>query len=157
LRASFQGRAGQKFGIDVAGSASNVSLAQFCLALGFREPITGAVRASKFTFRGNPGEFLDGTASLWIELTNFAWRARRADNVMLGATYYNRRLEVDQLYVRQRENELTVNGELAWPEGTERLGAAAVPRTIKRCHSGSERLCAISRRDYRRLQRRSLR
>ena len=117
LRASFQGRAGQKFGIDVAGSASNVSLAQFCLALGFREPITGAVRASKFTFRGNPGEFLDGTASLWIELTNFAWRARRADNVMLGATYYNRRLEVDQLYVRQRENELTVNGELAWPEG----------------------------------------
>jgi hypothetical protein len=117
LRASFQGRAGEKFGIDIAGSAANVSLTQFCLALGFREPITGAVRASKFTFRGNPGEFLDGTASLWIELTNFAWRARRADNVMLGATYYNRRLEVDQLYVRQRQNELTVNGELAWPKG----------------------------------------
>jgi hypothetical protein len=35
---------------------------------------------------------------------------------MLGATYYNRRLEVDQLYVRQRQNELTVNGELAWPK-----------------------------------------
>jgi hypothetical protein len=35
---------------------------------------------------------------------------------MLGATYYDRRLEVDQLYVRQRHNELTVNGELLWPK-----------------------------------------
>ena len=116
LRASLQGRAGEKFGIDVAGSAANISLAQFSRAVGFLEPITGAVRASKFTFRGNPGEFLDGTASIWVELTDFVWRARQADNVMLGATYYDRRLEVDQLYVRQRHNELTVNGELLWPK-----------------------------------------
>ena len=116
LRASFEGRAGEKFEINVAGSASHVSLAQFSRAVGFLEPITGAVRASKFTFRGNPGEFLDATASIWMEATDFAWRARRADNVMLGATYYDRRLEVDQLYVRQRQNELTVNGELLWPK-----------------------------------------
>ena len=116
LRASFQGRASEKFVLDVAGSAANISLAQFSQAVGFLEPITGAVRASKFTFRGNPGEFLDATASLWIELSDFAWRTRRADNVMLGATYYDRRLEVDQLYVRQRQNELTVNGELLWPK-----------------------------------------
>ena len=117
LRASFQGRAGEKkFAVDVAGSAANISLAQFSQAIGFLEPITGAVRASKFTFRGSPGESLDATASVWIELTDFAWRARRAENVMLGATYYDRRLEVDQLYVRQRHNELTVNGELLWPK-----------------------------------------
>jgi hypothetical protein len=115
LRASFQGRAGTKFSIDLAGSAANVSLAQISRAMGFLEPITGSVRASKFTFRGNPGEFLDATASIWMEATDFAWRARRADSVMLGATYYDRRLELDQLYVRQRENELTVNGELLWP------------------------------------------
>jgi hypothetical protein len=116
LRASFQGRAGEKFSIDLAGSASNISLAQISGAMGFLEPVTGAVRASKFTFRGNPGEFLDATASIWMEATDFAWRARRADSVMLGATYYDRRLEVDQLYVRQRENELTVNGALLWPK-----------------------------------------
>jgi hypothetical protein len=116
LRASFEGRAGEKFGVDVAGSASNISLAQFSRAVGFLEPVTGSVRASKFTFRGNPGEFLDATASIWMEATDFVWRARRADNVMLGATYYDRRLEVDQLYVRQRQNELTVNGELLWPK-----------------------------------------
>ena len=116
LRASFQGRAEKKFAIDLAGSAVNISLAQISSALGFLEPITGSVRASKFTFRGNPGEFLDATASVWIELADFAWRARRADTVMLGATYYDRRLEVDQLYVRQHRNELTLNGELLWPK-----------------------------------------
>ena len=116
LRASFQGRAGEKFSIDLAGSASNISLAQISSAVGFLEPINGSVRASKFTFRGNPSEFLDATGSIWMEATDFAWRARRADSVMIGATYYNRRLEVDQLYVRQRENELTVNGELLWPK-----------------------------------------
>lgn len=121
LRASFQGRGGEKFSIDLAGSASNLSLAQISGAMGFLEPVTGAVRASKFTFRGKPGEFLDATASIWMEATDFAWRARRADSVMLGATYYDRRLEVDQLYVRQRENELTVNGELLWPKKLENL------------------------------------
>ncbi|MEO7166778.1 MAG: hypothetical protein ABI016_07040 [Chthoniobacterales bacterium] len=116
LRASFQGRAGEKFALDVAGSAANISLPQISQALGFLEPVTGAVRASKFTFRGNPGEFLDGTASVWMELAGFSWRNRQADNVMLGATYYDRRLEVDQLYVRQSQNELTINGELSWPK-----------------------------------------
>jgi hypothetical protein len=116
LRASFQGRAGEKFSLDVAGSAANVSLEQLSRAMGFIEPISGSVRASKFTFRGNPGEFLNATASIWMELSGFAWRARRADSVMLGATYYNRGLEVDQLYVRQHENEFTINGELRWPD-----------------------------------------
>ncbi len=119
MRASFQGRGGDKFSIDLAGSAANVSLAQISSAMGFLEPVTGSVRASKFTFRGNPGEFLDATASIWIEATDFAWRARRAESVMFGATYYDRRLEVDQLYVRQKENELTVNGELLWPRGLQ--------------------------------------
>jgi hypothetical protein len=116
LRARFEGRAREKFVLDMAGSASNISLAQISTAFGFLEPIAGTVRASKFTFRGNPGEFLDATASVWVELTNFSWRARRADSVMLGATYYDRRLEVDQLYVRQRQNELTISGELLWPK-----------------------------------------
>jgi hypothetical protein len=120
LRASFQGRSGVKFGLEIAGSASNLSLAQISRAVGFVEPISGAVRASKFTFRGSPGESLDATASIWVELTGFAWRARRADNVMLGATYYDRRLEVDQLYVRQHKNELTINGEMRWPNEQDR-------------------------------------
>ena len=117
LRGSFQGRGGgKKFSVDLTGSASNISLAQVSAAAGFVEPLTGAVRTSQFTFRGNPGEFLDATASIWIELSDFAWRARRGDHLVFGATYYNRRLQVEQLYVEQRPNELTVNGELFWPK-----------------------------------------
>lgn len=117
LRASFQGRAEEKkFAIDLAGSANNISLSQISRAAGFLEPVTGSVRASKFTFRGNPGEFLDATASVWIEVSDFAWRARRGDHLVFGATYYDRRLQVEQLYVQQNRNELTVNGELVWPK-----------------------------------------
>lgn len=116
LRTSLEAKAGKKSSVDVAGSASNISLAQIASAFGFLEPITGRIRASKFTLRGNPGQFLDGTASVWMELTDFAWRERRADSVMLGATYYDRRLAVDQLYIRQRENQLTINGQLLWPK-----------------------------------------
>ncbi|MBA3833406.1 MAG: hypothetical protein H0X34_16245 [Chthoniobacterales bacterium] len=125
LRASFQGRGGgEKFGVDLAGSAADISLAQISAAAGLLEPLTGSVRASKFTFRGNPGEFLDATASVWIEVSDFAWRARRGDHLVFGATYYNRRLQVEQLYVQQRQNELTVNGELLWPK--KRAGWAAL-------------------------------
>ncbi|MEO6871608.1 MAG: hypothetical protein ABI233_05245 [Chthoniobacterales bacterium] len=117
LRASFHGQGGgPKFVVDLAGSAANVSLAQVSAAAGFLEPLTGAVRASQFTFRGSPGEFLDATASVWIEVSDFAWRARRGDHLVFGATYYDRRLQVEQLYVQQRPNELTVNGELLWPK-----------------------------------------
>jgi hypothetical protein len=116
LRASFQSKAGDKPAIDVAGSASNIALEQIANAFGFVEPISGRIRAAKFTFRGTPGQFLNGTASVWMELANFALREHRADNVMLGATYYDHRLEVGQLYVRQRENQLTINGDLVWPK-----------------------------------------
>ncbi len=126
LRASFQARAdAEKLAVDLAGSASDISLAQISQAAGFVEPLSGALRASKFTFRGNPGEFLDATASVWIELRDFAWRARRADSVVFGATYYDRRLQVEQLYVQQQRNELTVNGELLWPK--KPVGWAALP------------------------------
>ncbi len=117
LRGSFQGRGGgPKFDLDLTASAANVSLVQISSAAGLLEPLTGSVKAAQFTFRGNPGEFLDVTASVWIEVSGFAWRARRGNRLVFGGTYYNRRLQVEQLYVQQRPNELTVNGELLWPK-----------------------------------------
>ncbi len=126
VRASFGGTGGaRKFLVDLAGSAVNVSLSQLAQAAGFLEPLSGSVRAAKFTFRGNPGEFLDATASVWIEAKDFAWRTRRADNVVFGATYYDRRLQVEQLYLQQQHNELTINGELRWPQ--KRSGWSTLP------------------------------
>ncbi len=124
LRVSVQGSGGEKkFGLDLAGSAANISLAQISAAAGLLEPLTGSVHAAQFTFRGSPGEFLDATASIWIELSDFAWRERRGDHLVFGATYYDRRLQVEQLYVQQQPNELTVNGEFLWPKPPARWNA----------------------------------
>jgi hypothetical protein len=96
---------------ELAGTASGVSLARLATAMGVTEPIRGSLRASKFTFRGDPRDALHATASIWTELTDFSWRERKADAIMLGAHYYGRTMQLQQLYIKQRRNELTVSGE----------------------------------------------
>jgi hypothetical protein len=96
---------------EVAGTASGVSLERLATALGVTEPIHGSLRASKFTFRGDPRDALHVTASIWTELTDFGWRERKADAIMLGANYYGRTMQLQELYIKQRRNELTLSGE----------------------------------------------
>ena len=104
---------------DAAGTASGISLPQLASALGFTVPVQGMVRASKFTFRGDPRDFLNATASIWTELTGFSWRERKADVIMLGANFYGHTVQLQQLFIKQRRNELTLSGETA--VGTEWL------------------------------------
>src|SRR5439155_6087831 len=120
VRARLIGHArGKQFMWDAAGSASEISLAQISKALGFAEPINGALHASKFTFRGRSEHFFDATASFWTELSGFAWRDRKVDTVMFGATLYNRHVQVEQLYVQQQKNQLTLTGEFILPKETQ--------------------------------------
>jgi hypothetical protein len=100
---------------DLAGTASDISLAQMSAALGLTHGAGGAVHASKFTFHGNPRNLARATASVWIEVTGFTWRERTAETIMLGAALYNRQIEVGQLYVKQRNNQFTLSGEYALP------------------------------------------
>jgi hypothetical protein len=120
VRASVIGHARRKqFMWDAAGSASEISLAQISKALGFAEPINGALHASKFTFRGSSEHFFDATASFWTELSGFAWRDRKADTVMFGATLYNHHVQVEQLYVQQQKNQFTLTGDFMLPKETQ--------------------------------------
>jgi hypothetical protein len=98
---------------EAAGSASGISLSQLAPALGLTEPLTGSLRASKFSFRGDPRDFLHATASLWTELTGFSWRERQADVIMIGANFYERTVQLQELYIKQQNNELTLSGETA--------------------------------------------
>src|SRR5204863_2007737 len=104
---------------EAAGTASGISLPQLAGALGLTEPVQGMVRGSKFTFRGDPRDFLNATASIWMELTGFSWRERKADLIMLGANFYGHTVQLQQLFIKQRRNELTLSGETAI--GTEWL------------------------------------
>ncbi len=98
---------------EAAGTASGISLPQLANALGLTVPVEGMVHGSKFTFRGDPRDFLNATASIWTELTGFSWRERKADVIMLGANFYRHTIQLQQLFIKQRRNELTLSGESA--------------------------------------------
>src|SRR5262249_51658705 len=99
----------------IAGGAADLSLAQISDGLGFAERVNGLLHASNFTCRGNLAEPDRATASLWGELTGLTWRERTAEALMLGAALYNRKIELQQLYIRQKSNQFTLNGEAALP------------------------------------------
>jgi hypothetical protein len=105
----------QNINWNVIASATDLSLRQTSQGLGFTGRLDGVVHACKFTFRGDPRDPANATASLWAELTGLFWRDRAADVIMLGAALYNRQIQLQQLYVKQRDNQLTLNGEAAFP------------------------------------------
>jgi hypothetical protein len=99
----------------VTGSAGDISLAQTAQALGFAEPLGGLLQACNFTFRGNLVDPTGATGWLWTELSAPSWRDRGADVVMVGATLASREIHLQQLYVKQGANELTLSGEGTFP------------------------------------------
>ena len=106
------------FNWKMAGSATDVSLAQTSEALGFTDRVDGLLHACNFSFRGNPGEPARATASLWTELTGLTWRDRTAEAIMLGAALYNRQIQLQQLYIKQKTNQLTLSGEASFPSNS---------------------------------------
>jgi hypothetical protein len=101
---------------DVAGNASGISLAQMSDALEWTNRASGSLHASKFTFRGEMNDLRNATAALWAEVSGLTWRDRTADTVMIGASLYNREIQIEQLFIKQRNNQLTLSGEFGWPE-----------------------------------------
>jgi hypothetical protein len=99
----------------IAGGATDISLEQTSEAFGFADRVSGLLHAGNFTFRGNLAEPDRVTASLWSELTGLTWRNRTAEAIMLGAALYNRQIQLQQLYIKQRANQFTLNGEAAFP------------------------------------------
>jgi len=108
--------ASSKLALECRGSGSDISLAQTSEALGFTDKVGGLLHACKFTFRGDPRDPLQAAASLWTELTGLSWRDRAAEVIMLGASLYNRQIDIQQLYVKQSKNQLTLNGQAAFRE-----------------------------------------
>jgi hypothetical protein len=99
----------------IAGGAIDISLEQTSEAFGFADRISGLLHAGNFTFRGNLAEPDLVTASLWSELTGLTWRNRTAEAIMLGAAVYNRRIQLQQLYIKQQANQFTLSGEAPFP------------------------------------------
>ena len=103
---------------DVAGTASEISLAQMSDALAWENRASGSLRACKFTFRGEVTNIREATAAVWSEIAGATWRDRTADTIMLGAALHNREVQIEQLYIKQRNNQMTLSGEFALPQGS---------------------------------------
>jgi hypothetical protein len=101
---------------DAAGTATEISLAQMSDALDLTDRASGSLHASRFTFRGEMTNLREATATVWAEVTGLTWRDRTADTIMIGASLYNRQVQIEQLYVKQRNNQLTLTGEFALPQ-----------------------------------------
>src|SRR6266853_5909505 len=102
----------------IAGGATDISLEQTSEAFGFAGRVSGMLHAGNFTFRGNLAEPDRVTASLWSELTGLTWRSRTAEAIMLGAALYNRQIQLQQLYIKQQANQLTLSGEASAPSNS---------------------------------------
>src|SRR5437016_3817067 len=105
----------QHFNWKIAGGATDISLEQTSEAFGFADRVSGLLHAGSFTFLGTLAEPDRVIASLWSELTGLTWRNRTAEAMMLGAALYNRRIQLQQLYIKQQANQFTLNGEAAFP------------------------------------------
>src|SRR5437879_7043159 len=104
-----------RYNWKVAGAATDISLTQTSEAIGLTDRFGGLIRASNFTFRGNLAHPADVTASLWTEVTGLTWRNRTAEAIMLGASLYNQQVQLQQLYIRQKTNQLTLSGQASFP------------------------------------------
>jgi|GEM_PF-525667 len=101
---------------DAGVRASEISLSQMSDALELTDRASGSLRACKFTFRGDATNLQEATATIWAEVTGLTWRDRTADTIMIGASLYNRQVQVQQFFVKQRDNQFNLNGESALPQ-----------------------------------------
>jgi hypothetical protein len=105
----------RRYNWKIAGAATDISLTQTSEAIGLTDRFGGLIRASNFTFRGNLAHPADVTASLWTEVTGLTWRNRTAEAIMLGASLYNQQIQLQQLYIKQKTNQLTLSGQASFP------------------------------------------
>src|SRR5437870_2435528 len=113
-----------RYNWKVAGAATDISLTQTSEAIGLTDRFGGLIRASNFTFRGNLAHPADVTASLWTEVTGLTWRNRTAEAIMLGASLYNQQIQLQQLYIKQKTNQLTLSGQASFsPKSSDWLSS----------------------------------
>ena len=104
-----------RYNWKVAGAATDISLAQTSEAIGLTDRFGGLIHACNFTFRGNLAYPADVTASLWSEVTDLTWRNRTAEAIMFGASLYSQQIQLQQLYIKQKTNQLTLSGQASFP------------------------------------------
>ena len=115
IRAQARTESRERLTFDASGSFTQIGIAKLASFLGVSEAAGGTINEGKFTFRGAPRHFAEGTASLRFDATNFQWESRQWDSLVVGATLMHSRVQVPTLHLRQGANELVLRGDMALP------------------------------------------
>ncbi|MEX1119784.1 MAG: hypothetical protein WEB60_13435, partial [Terrimicrobiaceae bacterium] len=100
-------------GVDAAVWASGFHFEEVSEFFGFERKAGGLLTEGRFTFRGNPDRPLDAEASLRLMAEDFRWGERGWKTLESSVSLINRRLSLGELQLRQEENSVSANGELA--------------------------------------------
>ena len=101
--------------LEASGTFAKLGVAPLAAFLNFTEAAGGTLVAGKFSFRGQPASPERATASLRMEARNFQWESRQWDELVVGATLLDRRIQVPEFSLRQGQNQLLLNGDMQWP------------------------------------------
>ncbi len=104
--------------------AAGTQLKPLVKFLGWGGETGGVLREARFTFRGDPARSLDGQASLRLSAGGFRWKGRGWESLQAGASLSGRRLSVSDFTFRQKENALTLNGDLVITEKWSEISRA---------------------------------
>jgi hypothetical protein len=106
---------------DIAVVASNIAAESLPSLLDFPDRATGTLSEGRFTFRGEVGHPADAEASLRVLARDFHWNDRGWESLEIGASLIHRRLLVSNFDLRQKENSVTMNGEISLGEGWAKI------------------------------------
>jgi hypothetical protein len=101
--------------LEASGTFAKLGVAPLAAFLNFTEAAGGTLVAGKFSFRGQLASPERATASLRMEARNFQWESRQWDELVVGATLLDRRIQVPEFSLRQGQNQLLLNGDMQWP------------------------------------------
>ena len=106
---------------DIAAFGSNIAVDEIPALLNLRGKAKGTLAEGRFTFRGDAGRPVDAEASLRVLAKDFRWNERGWESLEIGASLIHRRLLISNFDLRQKENKVTVNGEISLAEGWSKI------------------------------------
>jgi hypothetical protein len=104
-------------GLQATMHFSQIAIAPLASFLGISEAAGGTIKEGQVTFRGLPRDLLKASVTARLEATNFQWETRQWDSLKLGLTLIDRRIQIPELELHQGHNLLSLNGEMALPNG----------------------------------------
>ena len=106
---------------DVAAIASDITVDELPELFNLSGKAQGCLSEGRLTFRGNGNHPVDAEASVHILASDFRWNDRGWETLDIGASLIHRRLLVSNFDLQQKENRVTLNGEVSLEEGWSKI------------------------------------